>query len=361
MLLYVMCIFSGGITRVANTKILTGIVYPSELQMRKINGIVKGVKVPKYQSPLQLVVYSNRVGIADSTQLEQATIEADSNNIIPVDPPAMILPFPLKSGTNRVKLLNFSQYPKLFEDLDLLFPQDTRTNAMNTLYDSIEEALPIQYIGSYKATIIPRWDKFYLLQAQQFRLSPDTQELLGTYYHRGFGFIVCQLINNNQQYHPFAYVHELREDHRLFIPTRHYHRQAFVNSFSKYYDPPETNDIQENIMRTLTVDDRLLDITSMRVRSHAPPADRQKYKPPTIGPDWDHEIYILNFPRIQHNGLLINKAGIRIIPANATRLKNIYTYIDSTLIPKEIAIGKIKYLFKIKIDPVYQHNHDLLI
>jgi hypothetical protein len=372
-----MCIFSGAVTHVANTKILVGIVYPSSLQVREIGGAKKGVKIPDYSSPFQLTVYSNQVGLGGETPLEESLEVSHRQEY----QPAMVLPFPLKKGANRIKILDFSKYAKIFEDLDLLFPHDlegaTRSQDTYSFSNSIKDEAPLEihYVGSYQASIVPNWESFDRLQYNHFNLSPDTKELLGRYYRRGFGFMVCQLTRtarDDHQYHPFAYIHEIREDHRLFIPTRHYHKHVDPNPYAKYHTLTNPNprysalssrseseegddlqEVQDMFMKTLTLEDRFLEI---HAKKNKMTEDRAA---PAV--DWDHEIYVVNFPRVLQNPLLQNKPGVRIIEGNKNRIHNVYTYLDSTLMPKEIAFGKIKFMFKIKITPVYKYNHDILV
>jgi hypothetical protein len=326
--------------------------------------------------PMQLVVYSNNVAKQESTLAEMS--EAGETGVRNT---AMILPFPLIKGTNRVKILDLSRYSTFFDDLDLLFPQeltrDTRsyTNSFSTETD--DEPIPVQYVGSYAASIVPNFSSFSRLQFKKFNLSPEVTELLGTYYGTGFGFMVCILTKSSTQYHPFAYVHEIREDKKLFVPTRHYHRKVASNPFTNYYEPGtirashaedvdpdsselgDVDDVADYFYRTLALEDRWIELTARKQKNPTVRASNEAIHG-ALGVDWDHEIYVLNCGRVVNSSLL-HKPGIRIIPAAKERLGNMYVYVDSQRMPNDIALGAVKSLYKIKIDPVFRTNCDLYL
>jgi hypothetical protein len=371
-----MCIFSGTIENVSNTKILVSVVYPSSLVTKNVSGKKRGVKVPDTQHPLQLTIYSNQVALGAKTSLE-TTLDVDS---MPVYEPAMVLPFPLRNGKNRVKLIDLSNYSGIFEDLDLLFPtfnDGSRSRGIEQDYMTNESASPLEvhYVGSYKASIVPNWDSFNRLQYAQFNLSPDTQELLGKYYRRGYGFMVCQLVGSQggeagHKYHPFAYYHEVREDGRLFVPTRHYHKKPAMNPYAKYHtisdaslmgDESDMQDLDDHFMNTLTLEDKWLQLNIKRTHIINPEIKKPLRPGAVEGLDWDHEIYVVNCERVRRNPLLINKLGARVISADSSKLQYVYTYLDSAKLPMDIAFGKIYLLDKIKINSSYKYNHDFMI
>lgn len=364
-----MCIFSGEIEHVSNTKIFTSVVYPSRMVIKKVNGVQKGFKIPEGK-PLQIIIYSNSVQSSDFTKLVDTNVPG-----IKTPMSAMILPVPLIKGSNRIKILDMSKYGNFFEDIDMVFPS-TSTNGfrglINQSYGLDEDGmLNIEYVGNYKASIVPNFKSFDKLKYDEFNLTADVKKLLQNYYKDGFAFIVCILNNKNSkpsQFHPFAYVHELRTDGRIFIPTRHYHKKIGSNPFAKYYNPTdaayapvekstredkdETDEVNDYIYGTLMVDDKWMKLTAKR-------KDLQSYREKEEL-DWDHEIYVVNFPRLTKNALL-KKPGVRIINGDLNRLVNFYTYIEASKLPKEIVLTKPAYLFKIKIDGNYKYNHDLYI
>jgi hypothetical protein len=380
-----MCIFSGAVENVADTKILISIVYPSHLSTRDINGKKRTVKIPNTkQRPLQLVVYSNKVELGTPSALETSFIDemppiydesyVSGTSILDSSSgnTAMVLPFPLRKGPNRVKIINLSNYAGIFEDLELLFPSTDRGIATSLMTN--EDSLEVQYIGNYKASIIPNWNSFDKLQFNKFNLSPDTKELLGKFYRKDYGFMVCQLLSSrqngvNHQYHPFAYCHEVREDGRLFIPTRHYHKKPISNPFTKYHTLPtfqnqqdeddsqseSLRELDDHFMNTLSLEDRWL---QMNIRKKNIEETKMAH---TSKIDWDHEIFIINCPRVRRNPLLINKQGVGIASADVNKLKNIYHYLDPSKIPPTLAFGQITSLHKIKITSSYKYNHDIFV
>lgn len=361
-----MCIFAGNIDNVCNTKIFVSLVHPSKLVIKKVNGIDKGLKTP-VGKPLQLVIYSNNV------QASTLNFDTDVPGIkLPEN--AMILPFPLIKGENRVKILDMSNYENIFDDLDMIFPTIKNKGFRGMLgnYSIADDMIPVQYIGNYKASIVPNFDNFDKLKYQEFHLSPAIKELLKKYYAKGYGFMVCMLNNNRDnslsQFHPFAYVHEIRSDGRLFIPTRHYHKKVTSNPFSKYHNVADSgilnrleksnpfeeseNEVSDYLYGTLMVDDKWMRLTAKR-------KDLQSYREKNEI-DWDHEIYVVNFPRLLKNPLL-SKPGARIINGDLNKLINFYTYIEAAKLPKEIVLNKPNSLFKIKIDSHYKYNHDFYL
>lgn len=355
-----MCIFDGNIESVSNTKIFTSVVYPSKLVVKKVNGRERGYKIPNGK-PLQLVIYSNNAQV----QVLEKYIDSDVPGL-KFSPTAMILPFPLINGKNRVKILDMSKYSNFFEDVDMVFPtlksQGFRGMITNSYSDDM---LEIQYVGSYKASIVPNFDSFNKLQYGEFNLKPDVKELLRKYYSKNYGFMVCILNDKNtksSQYHPFAYVHEIRSDGRIFIPTRHYHKKVTSNPYSKYYNPTDysfeknddddANEVSNYIYGTLMVDDKWMQLNSRR-------KDLQSYREKEEI-DWDHEIYVVNFPRLTKNPLLL-KPGVRIINGDLNKLVNFYTYVEASRLPKEIVLTKPTSLYKIKIDGNYKYNHDFFL
>lgn len=413
-----MCIIDGPVKHVSNTKILVAPVYQARI-VKKTNDD-EGSKLYKqpFGRPMQLTIYSNQVDRDDSM--------LDNEMGVMVRPVAMILPFPLIKGKNRVKLLDLSRYKNIFEDLELLFPDasefeytnSTRSNSYS--FDAKEQKLEVYYVGSYKASIVPRFEAFDQLQYKEFNLSPDVKELLRSYYAKGFGFVVCIMSKSGSgsQYHPFAYVHEIREDGRLFVPTRHYHRKPTLNPYAKYFDPedgqklrhaemargkfyrpghddldglglpaqmrasgytrssmdnplnpnaldldqddPESRvgnlELQDYFYKTLNVEDRWIQLSAKKNNL----AGYRSSGEAREGPDWDHDIYVFNVNDIMKK-VTLQKPGIRVIAPDASRLGNMYVYLDSQKMPSEIALGVVKHLYKIHISGTYRANHDFLL
>lgn len=344
-----MCIFTGNITDVANTMIFTGLVYPNKIVKKYVGGEPRTYK-SSAGNPLQLVIYSNKV---------------HANNHA-----AMILPFPLLARQkNRFKILNMSNYKNIFEDLEMMFPTeelDFATFSMNFNKPDANK-LEVQYVGNYQISVVPCLADFGKLQADKFNLDADVQDILGRYYKNNFGFVVCQLTQfaRSNQYHPLAYVHEIRADKRLFIPTRHYHKTRNNNTYSKYYNPSEpsltelrdaekldADDLNGFMYNTLMMEDKWININSRR-------RDINSYKEQESH-DWDHDIYVLNLMRVVHNPLL-KQPGVRVMQADKDKLSRFYSYIEADRLPVEINIPVPKQLYKIHIDKIYKYNCDLFL
>jgi hypothetical protein len=359
-----MCIFDGNIDNVSGTKIFTSIVYPAKLISKNVNGMTKGYKMP-VGNPLQMVIYSNNVQIAYMDKYTDVDVPG-----IRIPSTAMILPFPLIKGENRVKILDMSKYENFFDDIDMVFPT-LKNSGFRGMLSTNDGELPVQHIGNYKASIVPNLNSFDKLQYNEFNLKPDVKELLRKYYSNGYGFMVCILnkkSSRESQFHPFAYVHEIRSDGRIFIPTRHYHKKTVSNPYSRYHNPvdeintnhddndnndnDEVSEVSNYIYGTLMIDDKWMKLTS---KKH----DLQSYREKTEI-DWDHEIYVVNFPRLLKNSLL-QKPGVRITNGDLNKLVNFYTYVEASKLPREIVLTKPVSLFKIKIDGNYKYNHDFYL
>lgn len=315
-----MSIFSGDIGDVADTKILTGIVYS-----RMHNG------APNLNDPLQLVVYSNNVSSAGA---------GAGTHIAPI----MILPFPLKSGVNRIRLLDFSEYPTIFDDVDLFFP----TQLVNDPREWTKDKPDVKTIGNYK-TSIARLSDFPKLQ-RDFAIRQSIIDLLTEHYSRGFGFIICQILHAGIR-GLLAYVHEIRSDGRLFIPTRRYHNKRVAYDISRFEEQDST-ETDSNDIYSLR-DDQYLSLYTKRIQmadTSLPPAQL----------DWDHDIYVINFARIAQN-VLISRPGVSYTLAAENRVKNSNNYLRKKLLPQSIALGKIISMHKLHIMSVYKYNHDIII
>jgi hypothetical protein len=177
-----MCIILSQVDKVSNTKIYVS---------------------PDKENKRQLTIYSNEVATRTKN--------------------AMILPVP---NPESIELVDLSKYPKFFEDCENCFynllTYSTRSFMAERAYASAS-LLPVVQVGSYLASIVPSFDDFMRIDRSIFDVNNDLIPLLAKHYQTGFGFIICLLDEGKHMYHPFAYTHKLKENNRLFIPTRHYH------------------------------------------------------------------------------------------------------------------------------------------
>jgi hypothetical protein len=346
-----MCIFSGPVGAVSRTNILVGAVMQSHVvTVRDRQGGSRRVRRPVPDKPaMQLTIYSNTVQLNSGSHGE---------------PTAMILPFPLIKGKNRIKLYDFSKYPKLFKDLDKMFKKVSRGGDMLS-FDSDYMAqnsgrLKIHNVGSYKASIVPSYDSFKKLETSKFNMSPSVVKLLAQFYSTGFGFIVCQ-IRQNASYHPFAYIHEMMTDGKLFVPTKHHHGHVDGNPF-KYHDTQtrlpggeyddDLDSVNSHMARTLAEGDAYLRHT-VRRNSLSTYMDRPKI-------DWDHSIYVINYSRITRDPLY-KKDHMNVTSADPGRIYKHHEYIKLNKFPTSFILPQIKSIHRLNIYAGYPHNHDLRI
>lgn len=339
-----MCIFSGPVGAVSRTNILVGAVMQSHIiTVRDRQGGSRRVRRPvPGKPPMQLTIYSNTVQLNSGGRGE---------------PVAMILPFPLIKGRNRVKMYDLSKYPKLFKDLDKMFTRVEQSNSFDSDYSS--DRLKIHNVGSYKASIVPSYEHFKKLEVTKFNISPSVIKLLEQFYSTGYGFIVCQ-IRQNASYHPFAYTHEICEG-KLFVPTRHHHGHVDGNPF-KYHDvqtrmpgdeyDDDLDNVNTHMARTLAEGDAYLRQT-VRRSTLSTYMDRPKI-------DWDHSIYVINYSRITRDPLY-KKDHMNVTSADPGRIYKHHEYIKLDKFPKAFILPQIKSIHRLNIYSGYQHNHDLLI
>lgn len=221
-----MCIISNPVESVSQTKIFVG---------------------PNKNLERQITVYSNQV-----------------NNVSESN--AMILPVPHPS---TVQFIDLSNYKHLFTDLDEVFYKTESTlRSTNSLYFSTDsDKLQVFNVGSYKVSLALGLNDLTRVDKSVFSLSSGCYDLLKSSYDSTFGFIICKLAKGLENYHPFAYSHQMIKPGQLFIPTKHYHdhKKGFV------YDP---NNIDDSPMFSYF---KLPKTASNQV------AD-----------DWSHDIYLYN-------------------------------------------------------------------
>lgn len=341
-----MCIFSGEVSEVSRTKILVSPIYPAKVFKEERQGRARIYKKPT-GNRMQMTIYSNNV-------------TPTKGNL----PSAMILPFPLINGTNRVGLLDLQKYPTLFEDLNLLFPEVEERRALSNNAQSWEasDSLAIHRVGNYKVSIVKNFLSFNRLNYKEFNLTKEATEVLGKYYARGYGFIVC-ILGDKGDYHPFGYAHEIR-DNRLFIPTRHFHQHAPDNPFARYYSGSSaagtkdedllevSPEVQDYFHDTLMQNDDWMRLTAKRQNYKA-------YRTDTIL-DWDHEIYLFNAPFTVRTPYL-KRAGFTVQQVTSQQMGNKDVYISFDKFPPNIMFGGVKCIHRMKISNLYKYNHDLTV
>lgn len=324
--------WSGDVDNVSNTQIFAGVVYPARVETK--HG--KARKVPDGKA-MQMVIVSNTVQIPalDKYDLDVPGVYHSGT--------AMIIPVPLVSGENRIKVVDISDYPRFFEDIDMVFPL-VKTDSFQ---DLIREDLDDVNTSSYDVRIVRRVDG----------IAPDLADMIKRYYSSGFAFVVARTTSGNRpiRYKPFAYVHELRSDGRLFIPTRTYFRKRGTNPYSRYHSTEPSNpvqDVNDHIYGTLMADDAWMSMVSRR-KDLAATRER-------LSITRDHEIYVINFPRLRKNTTL-QQPGFQITSGDLNRLVNFYSYVETSKLPIGYVLSRPRDLFKIRIDNNCRHNFDLYL
>lgn len=137
---------------------------------------------------------------------------------------AMILPLPTKTADEaQVTFIDFSDYPKFFDDMDRCFPRMiSRGLDLGALAASGGPSLPVHRVGAFDASFVPSVADFGRLDPR-FRL-PDT--VWRRLPYADFGFAVFQLRAGDARVHPMAFSFETRAPDAVFFPTAHVHDGA---------------------------------------------------------------------------------------------------------------------------------------
>lgn len=343
--------FCGELDNVKNTKILVAKVFPCQV-VDAVDRMGRNRKFKKPTGPpLQLTIYSNQISLVRNPVDEQGR----SNT-------AMILPFPIIPGAkNRFKIFPMTKYGNIFDDLEMLFPDLPQKPAR-----SEDMQLPTMNIGSYSVSVAKDLEQLSRVNPKVFKTTNDLIQLAGQYYPKNFGFLIC-ILKTNAQYHPLGYVHEIRSDGKLFIPTRHHHVQDknskySMNQFSNYHEwqtgqdgeidlgtasgsgRNSSIDLDNHFHDTIMQEDRW-----MRHQVRRNESATQINKQARL--DWDHQIYIVN-----HTPKLKN-----IEVPLPDRLTNVYSYLSMNLMPQEITFNGIKTVVRLVLDNKTVGNRDLYI
>lgn len=207
-----MCIISGEVEHVCETRIAVAPVNNNNTQ--------------------QLTVYCNKVRMGANAG-------------------AMVLPFP--AGPCTVLAPEDFDGEQLFSKLNDILPvMKSRGVYRNFALDGAAAPLEVFDVGSYQCSIATNAPDLHRINNSVFQINTDCLRFIEHNYPKGFGFMIC-ILKKDAKYHPFAYVHAMRQDKKLFIPTVHYHEH--VNESHHY-------------------------------------ATRSKNQP-VISTDWDHEIFVL--------------------------------------------------------------------
>ncbi len=147
-----------------------------------------------------------------------------SMSIVARDAVAMVLPVPVVPGSpdDAMRFVDFSGYPKVFDDLELGFPVPATTynRSPGALPSRPKPVLEVKQVGAYEASFVPSIVDFSRLDTR-FRLPEDVWKKLPGY--AGFGFAVFKLRAGAQEVHPMAFSFPTDRPGHVFFPTLHIH------------------------------------------------------------------------------------------------------------------------------------------
>jgi hypothetical protein len=141
---------------------------------------------------------------------------------------AMILPAPLKSG-QKIQVLDLSKDSFSFKTLHTFFPKilterDIDAPRGRGMPTQSFEKLEVLSVGNYFISLAESLDDLDRIDSDVFTVSPNIKELFSQHYAKGFGFVVCSFDpEKSMQAHAIGYVHDVLDNGRLFVPTRHQH------------------------------------------------------------------------------------------------------------------------------------------
>jgi hypothetical protein len=138
---------------------------------------------------------------------------------------AMVLPLPVKIGTNEkgVSFIDLSGYPDFFADLRNGFPVPKTKSEWHFGCSATRSAAPtleVVRVGNFEASFVPTVKDFSRLD-ERFRLPADAWEKLPVYHD--YGFAVFKLKPGEAKIHPMAFSFPRRDTKALFFPTVHIH------------------------------------------------------------------------------------------------------------------------------------------
>jgi hypothetical protein len=180
-----MCIFSGHVDYVGDTKIFARI-----------------------QDGIQHLVYQMSMGASKDV--------------------AMILPLPVSSHKeDAVKFISLEAYPEFFKDVAKSFVRATKSISRGIGCASLR-TLQVHEVGDFIASFVPHRMSFHRLN-EVFRLPDNAWSNLPDY--NDYGYAVFQLkpdpANAKQEVHPMAFSFPSRFESKLFFPTVHLHGEKF--------------------------------------------------------------------------------------------------------------------------------------
>lgn len=150
-------------------------------------------------------------------------------------PVAMVLPIPVAEQTeDAVEFVNLKEYSDFFKDMKKCFPEPRSRGGYLGMDFGVasSKGLEVHEVGSYIASFVPNPGAFMRLDVR-FQLPRELIKAFKSYLT--FGFVVFQLKEGNQEFHPMAFTYTPKNVKELFFPTVHVHDGGSYEP-SAYYD-----------------------------------------------------------------------------------------------------------------------------
>jgi hypothetical protein len=176
-----------------------------------------------------MCMFSGKVSEVSNTRIFARMVAAARQGLVyamNVDTPtevAMVLPLPVVIGSaeDAVKFIDLSKFPNFFSSLDRGFTRsDSGADPFGGPAPAPLGELKVHQVGSFEASFVPQMADFSRLD-QRFRLPEGALEKIGIY--KDYGFAVFKFKLGRQKIHPMAMTFPTRLADRLYFPTVHIH------------------------------------------------------------------------------------------------------------------------------------------
>lgn len=259
--------------------------------------------------PINEVTDTNIFVALDDKQEKQLTIYSNLiDNVNELN--AMVIPIP---HPQSVQFYDMSSYKNFFSDCDKSFKLQSllksrsETLSMNDTFSTnsygVNKTIAVQTVGSYKVSVANNIAELENLDKNVFILSDELKIILNKHYGTDdWGFIAFILSTGRNEYHPFAFSHNLLNG-QIYVPTRHYHNHLEYNSNTnnqfdnnqfdnKLFSYDASNIDQSPMFSSIFTSNRLTK-TSNNTKQPKHSAE-SKQLDQTMTDDWSHKIYLYN-------------------------------------------------------------------
>ncbi len=227
-----MCIISGPVEKVANTRIFAALVgprtqltvYSNEVQLTNDTNDTNGMFPQMFSSSWNPIAQPLPQGPAPIwwNDEQQPQVVGDTD-----EPIAMLLPVPLiNMPVDSIKMVDMSQEREFFKKLESTI--DTPVSygrgggfGIAKGLSMEQQSLQVRRCGPYRYSVVPDVESFSRLKKGVFRMDQSVIQFLKARYSRGYAFLAC-IIDKSAEFAPIGYIHP-SDGKRLFLPTSHYH------------------------------------------------------------------------------------------------------------------------------------------